>query len=89
VEAVVSRGGRPDLAMDVLPKLHAATLLIVGGADTEVIALNRAAYARLHGPKSLEIVPGATHLFGEPGALEKVIDHAAKWFERYLAAETT
>jgi len=89
VEAVVSRGGRPDLAIEVLPRLHAATLLIVGGADTEVIALNEAAFARLHGPKSLEIIPGASHLFGEPGALEQVIDHAAKWFERYLAAETT
>jgi dienelactone hydrolase len=89
VEAVVSRGGRPDLAMEVLPEVHAPTLLIVGGADTEVIALNKAAFARLHGPKSLEIVPGASHLFGERGALEKVIGHAAKWFERYLAAETT
>jgi putative phosphoribosyl transferase len=89
VEAVVSRGGRPDLAMEALPKLHAPTLLIVGGADTEVIALNERAFARLHGPKSLVIVPGASHLFGEPGALEQVIDHAAKWFERYLAAETT
>ncbi len=89
VEAVVSRGGRPDLAMEALPKLHAPTLLIVGGVDTEVIALNEKAFARLHGPKSLVIVPGATHLFSEPGALEQVIDHAAKWFERYLAAETT
>lgn len=88
VEAVVSRGGRPDLAMEVLPKVFAPTLLIVGGADTEVIALNRAAFARLHGPKSLEIVPGASHLFSEPGALEQVVGHAARWFERYLAAET-
>jgi fermentation-respiration switch protein FrsA (DUF1100 family) len=75
--------------MEALPELLAPTLLIVGGADTEVIALNEKALARLHGPKSLVIVPGATHLFGEPGALEQVIDHAAKWFERYLAAETT
>lgn len=89
VEAVVSRGGRPDLAMEVLPKLHAPTLLIVGGADSEVVALNEAALARLHAPKSLEIVPGASHLFTEPGALEQVIDLAAKWFERHLAAETT
>lgn len=88
VEAVVSRGGRPDLAMEVLSNLHAPTLLIVGGADTEVLALNQAALARLKGPKSLKIVPGASHLFSEPGALEQVIDHAAKWFERYLAAET-
>ncbi len=89
VEAVVSRGGRPDLAMDVLPKVQAAALLIVGGADTPVIAMNEKAFERLHGPKSLEIVPGASHLFSEPGALEKVIDHAANWFERYLAADTT
>ncbi len=89
VEAVVSRGGRPDLAMEVLPQLHVPTLLIVGGADTEVIALNEMALARLQGPKSLVIVPGASHLFAEPGALKQVIDHAAKWFERYLAAETT
>lgn len=89
VEAVVSRGGRPDLAMEVLPKLHAPTLLIVGGADSEVVALNEAALARLHAPKSLEIVPGASHLFTEPGALEQVIDLAAKWFARHLAAETT
>lgn len=89
VEAVVSRGGRPDLALEVLPKVHAPTLLIVGGADTEVITLNEIAFAHLQGPKSLVIVPGASHLFGEPGALEQVIDHAAKWFELYLAAETT
>ncbi len=89
VEAAVSRGGRPDLAMEVLPRVQAPTLLIVGGADTEAIALNKAAFARLHGQKSLEIIPGASHLFSEPGALEKVIDHAVKWFERYLAAGTT
>lgn len=87
VEAVVSRGGRPDLAMEVVQKVRAATLLIVGGADTEVIALNEAAFARLPGPKSLEIVPGAGHLFSEPGALEEVIDDAARWFERYLNAK--
>ncbi len=89
VEAAVSRGGRPDLAMEVLPRVQAPTLLIVGGADTEVIALNKAAFARLHGQKSLEIIRGASHLFSEPGALEKVIDHAVRWFERYLAAGTT
>jgi putative phosphoribosyl transferase len=89
VEAVVSRGGRPDLAMKALPKLHTPTLLIVGGADTEVIALNQAAFMRLPGPKALEIIRGASHLFSEPDALEQVIDHAAKWFERYLAAETS
>ncbi|MGA9763426.1 MAG: alpha/beta family hydrolase [Rhodomicrobium sp.] len=84
VGAVVSRGGRPDLALQVLPKVHAPTLLIVGGADTEVLALNELAFERLGGPKSLEVVPGASHLFSEPGALEEVIDDAARWFERYL-----
>ncbi len=87
VEAVVSRGGRPDLAMDALPRVTAATLLIVGGADTPVIALNERALARLRGPKSLQIVPGASHLFSEPGALEQVIERAGQWFERYLAAQ--
>ena len=85
VGAVVSRGGRPDLAGDVLDKVRAPTLLIVGGADFGVIELNEQALARLRAPKALEIVPGASHLFPEPGALEKVIDHAARWFERYLA----
>ena len=85
VGAVVSRGGRPDLALQVLPKVHAPTLLIVGGADTEVLALNELAFERLGGPKSLEVVPGASHLFSEPGALEEVIDDAARWFERYVA----
>jgi dienelactone hydrolase len=88
VEAVVSRGGRPDLAMADLPKVSAATLLIVGGEDTPVIALNEEAFAELHAPKALEIVSGATHLFSEPGALEQVIEHAADWFQRYLGAET-
>ena len=87
VGAVVSRGGRPDLARDALGKVRVPTLLIVGGADYEVIALNKQALARLQGPKALEIVPGASHLFPEPGALEAVIEHAASWFERYLAAE--
>ncbi len=86
VEAVVSRGGRPDLAMADLPNVHAATLLIVGGADTPVIALNEEAFAALPDPKALEIVPGATHLFSEPGALEQVIERAADWFQRYLGA---
>jgi len=85
VRAVVSRGGRPDLAADALEKVTAPTLLIVGGADYGVIELNEQALARLQGPKALEIVPGASHLFPEPGALEAVIDHAATWFERYLA----
>lgn len=88
VEAVVSRGGRPDLAMADLPRVRAATLLIVGGADTPVIALNEEAFAALRDPKAIEIVPGATHLFSEPGALEQVVEHAADWFQRYLGAET-
>ncbi len=88
VEAVVSRGGRPDLAIAHLPNVTAATLLIVGGADGPVIALNEEAFDALHEPKALEIVPRATHLFSEPGALEQVIEHAGDWFERYLGAET-
>ena len=81
VSAVVSRGGRPDLAgEDVLPRVSAATLLIVGGLDTEVIALNREAYARLTCEKALQIVAGATHLFEEPGTLEEVAAHACEWF---------
>ncbi len=85
VGAVVSRGGRPDLAGDALDAVQAPTLLIVGGADFGVIELNEQALARLRGPKALEIVPGASHLFPEPGALEAVIAHATRWFERYLA----
>jgi putative phosphoribosyl transferase len=84
VGAVVSRGGRPDLAGDALKMVRAPTLLIVGGVDFGVIELNEEAFAQLQGPKALEIVPGASHLFPEPGALEAVIDHAADWFERYL-----
>ena len=86
VGAVVSRGGRPDLAGDALDTVQAPTLLIVGGADFGVIQLNEQALARLKGPKDLEIVPRASHLFPEPGALEAVIDHAAAWFERHLGA---
>ncbi len=88
VGAVVSRGGRPDLAGDALDQVHAPTLLIVGGADFGVIDLNEHALARLQGPKALQIVPRASHLFPEPGALEAVIGHAARWFERYLAPTT-
>jgi putative phosphoribosyl transferase len=84
IGAIVSRGGRPDLAGDALDKVRAPTLLIVGGADQPVVALNRQALARLAGPKALEIVPGASHLFPEPGALEAVIDLAGRWFARYL-----
>lgn len=86
VGAVVSRGGRPDLAGDALDRVRAPTLLIVGGADYGVIELNQQALARLAAPKALEIVPGATHLFPEPGALEAVIALAAQWFERHLTS---
>ncbi len=85
IAAVVSRGGRPDLAGDALPLVRAPTLLIVGGADFGVIELNEEALQRLQAPKALQIVPDATHLFPEPGAIELVIDHAAQWFGRYLA----
>ncbi|KRB96991.1 hydrolase [Hydrogenophaga sp. Root209] len=84
VAAVVSRGGRPDLAMDCLEQVQAPTLLIVGGLDTEVLALNRQAMRQLHTPKRLEVVPGAGHLFEEPGALGTVAVFAASWFEQYL-----
>jgi putative phosphoribosyl transferase len=86
VSAVVSRGGRPDLAGEALSRIRTPTLLIVGGADTVVIELNELALAQLQGPKALEIVPGASHLFPEPGALDIVIGHAARWFTRYLVA---
>jgi putative phosphoribosyl transferase len=86
VGAVVSRGGRPDLAADVLDQIRIPTLLIVGGTDFGVIELNQQALARLQGPKALEIVPGASHLFPEPGALDVVIDHTARWFNRFLVS---
>ncbi len=86
VGAVVSRGGRPDLAGDALERVRGPTLLIVGGADHDVIRLNEAALARLTGPKALDIVPGATHLFSEPGALDAVVDKAAAWFQDRLSA---
>lgn len=84
VEAVVSRGGRPDLAGPRLPAVKAPTLLIVGGADTQVLALNRQAMAQMHAPTRLEIVPGATHLFEEPGTLAMAATLAADWFRQYL-----
>jgi fermentation-respiration switch protein FrsA (DUF1100 family) len=84
VGAIVSRGGRPDLAGKALDQIRVPTLLIVGGLDFGVIELNEQAFARLNGPKALEIVPGASHLFPEPGALEAAIGHAARWFERHL-----
>jgi pimeloyl-ACP methyl ester carboxylesterase len=84
VGAIVSRGGRPDLAGDILDRIRTPTLLIVGGADLAVIELNQRALDRLRGPKELEIVPGASHLFPEPGAMEAVIAHAIRWFQEYL-----
>lgn len=87
ISAVVSRGGRPDLADALLPQVRAPTLLVVGGDDHEVILLNRQAYARLNCVKALEIVPGATHLFEEPGTLEQVAGLAGDWFARHLAAD--
>ena len=84
VHAIVSRGGRPDLAGDALPRVEAPTLLIVGGNDEPVIGMNREALARMRAQRELEIVPGATHLFEEPGALEEVARLAAGWFARHL-----
>jgi putative phosphoribosyl transferase len=87
VAAVVSRGGRPDLAAGALRRVIAPTLLVVGARDTEVILLNRQAQAQLAGESRLEIVPGASHLFEEPGALERVSALAREWFLRYLTAD--
>lgn len=84
VDAIVSRGGRPDLAEDVLDQVKAPTLLIVGGRDHPVIEMNESALARLHCEKHLEIVEGATHLFEEAGALDQVAGLARDWFARYL-----
>ncbi len=87
VAAVVSRGGRPDLAgPQALTLVRAPTLLIVGGRDDVVIELNRQAYDLLRCEKKLEIVPGATHLFEEPGTLEQAAEHAARWFQSQFAA---
>jgi putative phosphoribosyl transferase len=85
--AVVSRGGRPDLADKALPKVQAPTLLIVGGNDDIVIELNEQARDRMRCELKLEIIPGATHLFEEPGALEKVAQVASDWFSRHLTRE--
>ena len=86
IRAVVSRGGRPDLAARALEAVQAPTLLLVGSADTAVIALNRHAFDRLHGEKRLVLIPGATHLFEEPGTLDAVARHARDWFLRYVPA---
>jgi pimeloyl-ACP methyl ester carboxylesterase len=86
VGAVVSRGGRPDLAGEALPRVTAPTLLLVGGNDRQVLELNRSALARLGGPRQLVVVPGASHLFEEPGALEEVARQAAAWFALQLAS---
>jgi putative phosphoribosyl transferase len=84
ISAVVSRGGRPDLAGPALPQVTAPTLLIIGGNDEPVISLNKLAYDEIRAPKQLVIVPGATHLFEEPGTLEEVARLATDWFDRYL-----
>lgn len=84
VAAVVSRGGRPDLAADALPKVKSPTLLIVGGYDEMVICLNDEAYAKLRCEKDFRIVPGATHLFEEPGKLEQVAQISAQWFHKHM-----
>ena len=86
VGAVVSRGGRPDLAGSHLSTVQAPTLLLVGSKDTQVIELNRMAFSLLRSEKHIEIIPGASHLFEEPGTLEKVAESASRWFTRYLAA---
>ena len=87
IGAVVSRGGRPDLAGDALPKVKSPTLLIVGGMDYPVIRMNEDAYSQLGCEKELKIVPGATHLFEEPGTLKEVAKLAAEWFQRHVVAD--
>jgi putative phosphoribosyl transferase len=89
ISAVVSRGGRPDLAMDELYNVDAPTLLIVGSLDTDVLQLNKQAYEKLKGIKKLEVVEGATHLFEEPGKMEIVSELAGNWFEKYLQPVVT
>jgi pimeloyl-ACP methyl ester carboxylesterase len=89
VAAVVSRGGRPDLAGDALPRVRAPTLLIVGSRDVDVLRLNREAQGALGGESRLEIVPGAGHLFEEPGALERVATLTRDWFKRHLVSPRT
>jgi putative phosphoribosyl transferase len=89
IRAVVSRGGRPDLAMKCLHRVKAPTLLIVGGADSPVIEMNQEAFERLRCEKAMKIVPGATHLFEEPGTLEEVVRLARDWFTKHLPSEAS
>ncbi len=89
VSALVSRGGRPDLAGEALARVRAPTLLIVGGADARVLALNREALEQIQAPKQLTVIPGATHLFEEPGALEEVARVAGDWFIEHLGAASS
>lgn len=84
IHAIVSRGGRPDLAGPALPQVKAPTLLIVGGSDLPVIEMNRHAYERMNCVRKMEIIPGASHLFEEPGTLERVAELARDWFQQYL-----
>jgi len=87
IKAIVSRGGRPDLAIEYLPRVKSPTLLIVGGNDWPVISMNQQAYDALPGIKEMVIIPGATHLFEEPGALEEVARLARDWFAEYLTTD--
>ena len=87
IAAIVSRGGRPDMAGAALAQIQAPTLLIVGGSDIGVLELNEDAYAELNCTKHLHIVPGATHLFEEPGTLDEVVEAAGAWFTQHLQAE--
>jgi dienelactone hydrolase len=84
IEAVVSRGGRPDLAMDLLDKVEAPVLLIVGSLDFDVLQLNREAHIQLNCEKKMEVIQGASHLFEEPGMMKQVCERAGAWFEKYL-----
>ena len=88
IKAVVSRGGRPDLAMDALEEVRTPTLLLIGGEDRPVIELNKAAFNRLTGIKNLKIIEGASHLFSEAGKLEEVAALATLWFQQYVAPQT-
>jgi pimeloyl-ACP methyl ester carboxylesterase len=87
VRAIVSRGGRPDLAGSALGEVRASTLLLVGGEDAPVIELNQEAFDRMRCPKELRIIPGASHLFEEPGTLEQVAELAAEWFEQHMGGK--